>query len=632
MDIHKRLLFSLIGVAAGIVILFAISAHRIALDASNAHAADMLRGITEHRAIAIGRDPSSYSLLLPATQLDAHKSPISSLLDLSGEAIAGPNIKAIFPGGVLPFELPSAHARQGWVPGVQPMLWASAPVPGSAYTLVSVYRGELGISTVFASAATELLVTTGVMLLLAIAGAALLSRRIRECLDKQQAHHAYQAERDQLTGLANRGSLHQRLSELICDIKTPCPPLALLIMDLNRFKEINDTLGHDVGDEVLKQVALHLRRVLPQAEITARLGGDEFAVLLRGADLQAALAVAQQVQVALTPVVNIRDIEVSIQGSVGIALFPQHGHDANVLIRCAEVAMYNAKRQGLSHVIYSQDCDPFNMRRLMLMSDLRHAIHDGQFVLYYQPKVDLRTHRTMGVEALLRWKHPVHGLVPPEDFIPLAEQSDLIRQITYWVMDEALLQCRAWRQAGILLDIAINLSARNLHDAGLPAKVAGLLAKWSLPPSQLTLEITENAIMLDPERALRILERLHSMGVRLSIDDFGTGYSSLVYLKRLPVTQIKIDRSFVIDMISDENDAIIVRSTVDLGHNLGCHVVAEGVETLEILERLKVLGCDFAQGYYLSRPVPAEELTAWLSQSTWKIQPQAQPVLRNARR
>lgn len=632
MGIHKRLLFSLIGVAAGIVILFAVSVYRIALDAGNAHAADMLRGITGQRAIAMGRDPSSHPLLLSTSPSDAHEGLISSLLGARGEIIAGPDIKTMFPGRVLPFELSSPHAREGRVTGVHPMLWASAPVPGSAYTLVSIYRGEPGVSSVFARAATELLVTTCVVLLLAIAGAALLSRRIRENLDEQRAHRAYHTERDQLTGLANRGSLHQRLSGLLHDTAAPCAPLALLILDLDRFREINDTLGHDIGDEVLKQVAVHLRQALPQAEITARVSGDEFALLLRGADLHAALAVAQQVQVALTPVVNIRDIEINMQASVGIALFPQHGHDADVLLRCAEVAMYNAKRQGLSHVIYSQDCDPFNMRRLMLMSDLRRAIHDRQLVLYYQPKVDLRTHRTMGVEALLRWRHPVHGFIPPEDFIPLAEQSDLIRQITYWVIDEALLQCRAWRQTGIVLDVAVNLSARNLHDPGLPAKVAGLLAKWSVPASQLTLEITENAIMLDPERALKILERLHSMGVRLSIDDFGTGYSSLVYLKRLPVTQIKIDRSFVIDMISDENDAIIVRSTIDLGHNLGCHVVAEGVETLEILERLKALGCDFAQGYYLSRPVPAEELTAWLSQSAWEIQPRAQPVLRSTRR
>lgn len=628
MGIHKRVLFSLIGVAAGIVILFAVSAYRIALDAGNAYAADMLRRITEHRATAVGRDPSSHPFLLSQSAPAAHQSPISSLLGPRGEVIAGPDIKAMFPGRVLPFKLPAAHAREGRVTGVHPMLWASAPVPASAYTLVSVYRGELGVSTVFARAATELLVTACVVLLLAVAAAVLLSRRLRGSLDEQRAHRAYHAERDQLTGLANRCSLYQRLSGLVHDTKTPCPPLALLIMNLDRFREINDTLGHDVGDEVLKQVAAHLRQALPQAEITARLSSDEFAVLLRGADLHAALAVAQQVQVALTPVVNICDIEINMQANVGIALFPQHGRDANVLIRCAEVAMYNAKRQGLTPVIYSQDCDPFNMRRLMLMSDLRHAIHDRQLVLYYQPKVDLRTHRTMGVEALLRWRHPVHGLIPPDDFIPFAEQSDLIRQITYWVIDEALLQCRAWRQAGIVLDVAVNLSARNLHDPGLPVKVAGLLAKWSVPVSQLTFEITENAIMLDPERALKILERLHSMGARLSIDDFGTGYSSLVYLKRLPVTQIKIDRSFVTDMISDENDAIIVRSTIDLAHNLGCHIVAEGVETLEILQQLKLLGCDCAQGYYLSRPLPAEELTAWLSQSAWEVQ--RQPRLRSA--
>jgi len=630
-DIHKRLLFSLVGVAVGVVIVFAVLSYRIALDAGSANAAEMLRHLTEDQAASIGHDLArGEQILLRQLDADPRADRVASLIDVRGQVLAGAEIKTMFPAHALPFALPFPRAREGRITDAEvPLTWASAPVPGTDYTLVSVHRGGLGLSTAFARAAMQWVVTSLAVLLLVIWGATLLSRRIGQRLDQQQARWIHQAEHDQLTGLANRDRLHHRLSELISDTETPCPPLALLIMDLDRFKEVNDTLGHDVGDEVLKQVAAHFLKALPQAELTARLGGDEFAVLLRGADLHAALAASQQVQAALTPVVNIREIEINMQASVGVALLPEHGRDANVLIRCAEVAMYNAKRQGLSHVVYSQEFDPFNVRRLMLMSDLRRAIHEHQLVLYYQPKVDLRTYRTVGVEALLRWKHPVHGFIPPGDFIPLAEQSDLIRQVTYWVLDEALLQCRAWRQLGIVLDVAVNLSPRNLHDPGLPAKVAGLLAKWSVPPSQLTLEITENAIMIDPERALKILERLHNMGIRLSIDDFGTGYSSLVYLKKLPVTQIKIDRSFVTDMISDENDAIIVRSTIDLGHNLGCHIVAEGVETKEILQHLKALGCDCAQGYYLSRPVPAEELTTWLSESAWDIQ--RQPELRSAR-
>ena len=281
--------------------------------------------------------------------------------------------------------------------------------------------------------------------------------------------------------------------------------------------------------------------------------------------------------------------------------------------------MYNAKRHALGSAVYSSELDPYSVRRLTLLGELRSAIDNQQLLLYYQPKVDLTTNRAVGVEALLRWKHPQHGLIPPGEFIPVAEQSDLIHNLTYWVMDEALLQCHVWRQMGYTLNVAINLSPRNLHNPGFPIKVGGLLAKWAVPASGITLEITENAIMIDPERALKTLLRLNHMGVNLSIDDFGTGYSSLLYLKRLPVSQIKVDRSFVMDMTHDKDDAIIVQSTIDLGHNMNCQVVAEGVENKETLERLRRMGCDQIQGYYLSRPLPADEITAWFAQSNWGL-------------
>jgi len=424
---------------------------------------------------------------------------------------------------------------------------------------------------------------------------------------------------DTLTGQANRTGLRHRLAELIHQFETENKSFALLLMDLDRFKEINNTLGHHIGDQLLQRVATRIEGITPEAIFHARLGGDEFAVIVPNCEAQRALMVAHNIQNALEKPVAINNVEIDIRSSIGIALFPQHGNDAEVLFRHAEVAMYTAKKRGTAPTTYSANLDSYNLRRLALTGELRNAIENRQMILHYQPKIDLTNNHTVGVEALVRWMHPQHGMIPPGEFISLAEQNDVIRKLTYWVIDEALLQCHAWRQMGYSLNVAINLSARNLHDPGLPAKIAGLLAKWAIPSSFLTLEITENAIMIDPERALKILLRLHDLGIHLSIDDFGTGYSSLVYLKKLPVSQIKVDRSFVMDMTQDDDDAAIVRSTIDLGHHMDCQVVAEGVENKDALEQLRSLGCDLVQGYYLSRPLPAEDVTAWFSESPWGI-------------
>ena len=612
MDIYKRLLFALIGIAVTMLALFGALSYRVAIDAGTASEAALLQRLVLAQAERLDADRDVGIADLPLAF--GHDYRIS-VIDAAGRRVAGADMAAGLPGSIPPLTGRDHHGRSEHGGGY--LIWAMAPLANSDQRLVLIHRSDLSPWAVFRRIGKPLLAAALVICVFAIGGGLLLAKLIARRLARQHAQLLHQAEHDKLTGLASRDSLHQRLTALIQNPEANCPPLALLVMDLNRFKEINDTLGHKIGDDVLRQVAHHLGRALPDIELSARLGGDEFALLLFDAKLHDALAVAQQAQAALLAVVRIRDIEINVQASVGIALFPEHGVEADVLIRCAEVAMYNAKRQGVNHAVYSPDLDPYNVRRLTLMSDLRHAIEQQQLALYYQPKVDLRTHRTVGVEALLRWRHPVHGFIPPADFVPLAEQCDLIRPLTYWILDEALRQGRAWRQLGLSLDVAVNLSARNLHDPGLPAKVAGLLAKWSVPAAHLTLEITENAIMVDPPRALKILDRLHAMGIKLSIDDFGTGYSSLVYLKKLPVTQIKIDRSFVMDMVCDENDAIIVRSTIDLGHNLGCHIVAEGVESKEILEHLKDLGCDYAQGYYLSRPVSPADLLSWLAASAW---------------
>ena len=310
---------------------------------------------------------------------------------------------------------------------------------------------------------------------------------------------------------------------------------------------------------------------------------------------------------------------VTVGAGIGIAVYPDHGDDADLLMQRADVAMYVAKEAGNEYFVYASDRDHYHPDRLALMGALRRAIDDNQLFLLYQPQVCVKTGRVVGVEALVRWRHPERGVIPPDQFILLAEHAGLIKPLTLWVLTTALRQCRGWHDLGIAISVAVNLSARSLQDAGLPDQIASILHHAGAAPGSLELEITESVIMADPARALEILTRLDAMGVRLSIDDFGTGYSSLSYLKKLPVESIKIDKSFVISMVADQDDAVIVRSTIELAHTLGLKVVAEGVEQRETWDRLAALGCDFAQGYYLSRPQPADDLTPRLTESPWGV-------------
>jgi diguanylate cyclase len=344
----------------------------------------------------------------------------------------------------------------------------------------------------------------------------------------------------------------------------------------------------------------------------ARFSGDEFALLLPGIDsVEDAEATAQRVLVTLQESFELASVEINVNASIGIAVHPLHGEDANKLIQRADVAMYVAKESHSGFEVYSTDCDGYSPARLALASELRQAIENEDLLVHYQPKVDIRTRRVVGVEALVRWIHPERGFMSPDEFIPLAEQTGLIQPLTTFVLRSALRQCRRWQEEGLDLDVSVNLSVRSLLDLHLPEGVSALLREFAVDPSRLVLEITESSIMADPIRAADVVDRLSDLGIGLAIDDFGTGYSSLAYLKRLPVSEIKIDKSFVMAMTSEDNDAVIVRSTVDLGRNLGLRVVAEGVETVEMFDELKKLGCDIAQGYLLSRPLPPDELTDW---------------------
>ena len=421
------------------------------------------------------------------------------------------------------------------------------------------------------------------------------------------------ATHDALTDLPNRALLYDRLEQAIHVGARDRTHLAVLILDLDRFKEINDTLGHNNGDRIIKQVATRLRGAISESDTIARLGGDEFAILLPAlADAKDATGMARKIQGELQAPFILEGLKLDVQASVGIALCPEHGTDPDTLLQRADVAMYVAKRNHSGLVEYSAKLDRHSPHRLMLMGELRQAIDREELELHYQPKVHIGTGLVKEVEALVRWRHQVHGLMPPDQFIPLAESTGLINPLTLWVLNEGLRQCAIWRNEGLELGVAVNLSAQVLLDLDLPDIVARVLDSHDVPPSKLVIEITESTIMVDRDRAMQVLTRLAAMEVRLSIDDFGTGYSSLSYLSRMPVKEIKIDKSFVMDMDHDGNNASIVRATIDLAHNLGLEVIAEGVENDVVLSCLEALGCDAAQGFHFARPVDAERFAQWL--------------------
>jgi diguanylate cyclase (GGDEF)-like protein len=439
------------------------------------------------------------------------------------------------------------------------------------------------------------------------------SRKLRT----QSEYNEYQAFHDVLTGLANRGLFYDRVHQALLVAEREDFIAGIMLMDLDRFKEINDTLGHHKGDLVLQQIARRLEQALRDTDTVARLGGDEFAVLLPNIpDPVAALNVAEKIREALNVPFVVEGMALDVRASIGISFFPGHGKEVELLVQRADVAMYLAKAAGTGCEIYTADRDQYSPNRLALVGELRRAIDDEEFILHYQPKVDLKTGQAVVVEALVRWDHPMRGVLPPAEFIGIAEHTGLIEPLTMYVLDKALRQVHQWRDDGIDLTVAVNMSPRNLLDMHFPDHVARMLTKWKLPPGCLQLEITESTLVHDPARALGILARLAQMRVDMAIDDFGTGYSSLGHLRKLPVKELKIDKSFVMNMEVDESDAVIVRSTIDLGRNLGLRVVAEGVETATVWHQLELLGCDYAQGFYKSRPMPAEQVPMWLMLTT----------------
>jgi diguanylate cyclase (GGDEF)-like protein len=483
--------------------------------------------------------------------------------------------------------------------------------------LLPVLSAEL-FSAVLAVAAVYFVVKTGTLgIVVLLAVLVIFHYLVGELLKSQ--HRAKElhskATTDELTGLANRQQFSTTIEAEIASAQYEGRSFAVMLIDLDHFKEINDTLGHHYGDVLLKDLGPRLAACVGTDGLVARLGGDEFAVLpgTRTDDPETLQEIASRLIECVQQPLVVDQMTLEVGASIGISRFPLDGNDASSLLRRADIAMYKAKEDHSNYKLYEAEMDRYSVRRLTVLSDFRRALKSEEFVVHYQPIVHLRGREVHGAEALVRWEHPDMGLVPPADFIPIAEQSGLIGSLTRYVLERSIAQTAQWRRAGTELAVSVNLSMRDLLDRDLPGEIECMLDTYGLPAEALKVEITESMIMSDPERAREIVLKLRESGLRISVDDFGTGYSSLANLKSLPITELKIDRSFVFTMLEDESDLIIVRSTINLGHDLGLKVVAEGVEDERTMNQLELLGCDLAQGYHLSRPLPAAAFAEWLA-------------------
>jgi diguanylate cyclase (GGDEF)-like protein len=503
-----------------------------------------------------------------------------------------------------------------------PMQFSDADAPEGVMELYLPYApvaAEIadGVRTLTITLAISLAVFWAVMFRF-MTGVARRLRRQNEDRRSSVERNRHQARHDSLTGLANRVQLRDRMEQALAASADTGELVAVLLIDLDRFKEINDSLGHSYGDALLRQVGPRLRSILREQDVVARLGGDEFAVLLPAVDgVAEARTVAERLREALHRRFDVEGVALDVEVSVGIAVSPMHGADAEELLRNADIAMYVAKEVKAGAVVFEPAEHVTAPSRLNVLGDLRRALDtDGELLLHYQPKFTLDGRHIEGLEALLRWQHPERGMVPPGEFIPVAEGTGIILRLTERVLGLALTQMRRWLDEGHPVPVAVNLSTRCLMDADLPDLVAVLLAQHRVPARLLRLEVTESAVMGDAARCLDVLQRLHDLGVHLSIDDFGTGYSSMAYLRQLPVDELKIDRSFVMGMTDTPQDAVLVRTAIDLGHNLGLTVVAEGVEGAEHVAALQELGCDIAQGFHFARPMPSEDIGPLLDRVT----------------
>ena len=443
------------------------------------------------------------------------------------------------------------------------------------------------------------------------------TQELRSRAENMERQANYTATHDLATDLPNRVLFYDRVEQAILAANQRNSLLCIVLVEFANFKEVYDTLGRNSSDLILKQIATRLQSVVLGNDSVARIDGNIFSLMVPAQENEnSGLKLAKTIQAALETPFKVERLNLAVHSNIGIVNFPEHGEDVDTLVQRAGVALFMAAKSHEGYVVYSPVFDDHSPRRLTLMSELRQAIEKEQLHIYYQPKISLLTGKLYGAEALVRWNHPRHGFISPEEFIPMAERTRMIKHLTGWALKKTFEQCAEWRKQGLELIVSVNLSARDLHDPELPDIVAGIAASMRLQPSWMMLEITESSIMSDPERSLDIILRLHEMGYKLSIDDFGTGYSSLAYLKKMPLTELKIDKSFVMDMLQSDNDAVIVKATINLAHNLGLQVTAEGVESQQAMSMLQTYACDIAQGYFFSKPVDLQDFNRWVSSYT----------------
>ena len=483
------------------------------------------------------------------------------------------------------------------------------------FIFISGTIGEAAAVEAMKAGAQDYVVKGTTTRLLPIVERQLHEAAVRRQHKREVATVEYLAYHDALTDLPNRNVFYDRLQQALLTSYREKKSLAMLLMDLNQFKDVNDTFGHDYGDLLLRHIGPRVRRCLRESDTVARMGGDEFAILLPNTPIEGASLTARKVLKALEAPFLLNDVRFEVGVSIGIALYPDHGQESDVLFRRADTAMYMSKQAGGGYAVYAPEHEQLIPRRLLLTAKLRRAIEYGELELHYQPLVSLKTNHVIGVEALARWSPSELGPIPPDEFIPLAERTGLIGPFTQWVIKTVFHQHEVWEDAGVTVPISVNLSMTNLQEQRLPDQVAELSQASRVPAGLLEFEVTESMIMVNPMRAIQVLTRLNAIGVPLAIDDFGTGYSSLGYLKRMPVQKIKIDKSFIVDGLEDKGNGLIVESIIHLAHNLGLEVVAEGVENQQTMDRLATFGCDAAQGYHIGYPIPAGELTSWLRES-----------------
>jgi len=490
--------------------------------------------------------------------------------------------------------------------------WAIAKLPDEKYRLVML-EPAANEEIMIASALRFRLITSGVIILwLAVWVSLLLSSKISKQLDAKNDELEHLALHDTLTGLPNRALLTERLEQALLQAERSSQPFSLFLMDLDRFKEVNDTLGHQFGDELLKMVSSRILNCMRKIDSIARLGGDEFAVLLPQTDFKGTKNCAEKIINSMNEPFSINDVSTESKMSIGIAIYPDHGTTAEALMQYADVAMYQAKRSQSGYAFYDPSQNTHTLRRLQLMNDLREAVDQNKIKVYYQPLVDNATQKVICVEALARWSHIELGDISPNEFIPMAEQMGLIRLLTFQVLTQSLSDLSGWKEKGYDLGINVNLSTYCLQDMLLTTEIESIINDYSIDASKIEFEITESALMHDLSRARKIIDQLIELGVKLAMDDFGTGFSSLSYLKNFPVDTLKIDKSFILDMCNSNSDKAIVKTIIELGHNLNCLVVAEGVENKLTLDDLILLEVDILQGYFYSIPLPANDFISWL--------------------